>query len=38
MNGVLVAVALLAIWPMSGGKKYQMTPDGDRPDLLVQKK
>jgi hypothetical protein len=31
MNGVLVAVALLAIWPMSAGKKYQMTVDGSVP-------
>jgi hypothetical protein len=31
MKGFLVAVALLAIWPMSAGKKYRMTADASVP-------
>lgn len=31
MKGFLIVVALLAIWPMSSGKKYQMTADASVP-------
>ncbi|MGH9572249.1 MAG: hypothetical protein ACRD40_01790 [Candidatus Acidiferrales bacterium] len=31
MNTFLVVVSLLAVWPMSGAKKYQMTPDPSVP-------
>jgi len=31
MKGFLVVAALLSIWPMSSGKKYQMTADASVP-------